>query len=162
MNLGPTGKTTIITGGSGGIGRGLVLGFAEEGANVVIATRDGSKGQEVADAAADFPGEVFVIPTDVTNAEAVDSMVASIEELNKLVETQRVQLNAQVANYSTTRKALDASMDSKLKARQIVIEKLAAAHYDFKSKATAKEWKKLCKKEKEALASVRNSSEGGA
>jgi hypothetical protein len=42
------------------------------------------------------------------------------------------------------------------------IDKLAVAHYDFKSQATAKEWKTLCKKEKEALASVRNSSEGGA
>lgn len=76
MELGLADKSTIITGGSGGIGRGLVLGFAEEGANVVIATRDGKKGQEVADAAADFPGQVHVVPTDVTNADAVESMVA--------------------------------------------------------------------------------------
>ena len=40
MDLRLTGKTTIITGGSGGIGRGLVLGFAEAGCNVVISTRD--------------------------------------------------------------------------------------------------------------------------
>ena len=76
MDLGLTGKSTIITGGSGGIGRGLVLGFAEEGANVVIATRDGQKGQEVADAAKDLPGDVIVVPTDVTNLEAVEEMVA--------------------------------------------------------------------------------------
>ena len=67
MDLGLTGKSTIITGGSGGIGRGLVLGFAEEGANVVVATRDAAKGQEVADAAKAFPGEVVVIATDVTD-----------------------------------------------------------------------------------------------
>ena len=35
MNLGLEGKTVVVTGGSGGIGRGLVLGFAEEGCNVV-------------------------------------------------------------------------------------------------------------------------------
>jgi NAD(P)-dependent dehydrogenase (short-subunit alcohol dehydrogenase family) len=79
MDLGLTGKSTIITGGSGGIGRGLVLGFAEEGANVIIATRDGPKGQEVADAAADLPGEVYVVPTDVTNADAVDAMAEAAE-----------------------------------------------------------------------------------
>ena len=76
MDLGLAGKSTIITGGSGGIGRGLVLGFAEEGANVVIATRDGAKGQEVADAAKSLPGEVIVVPTDVTHEDAVESMVA--------------------------------------------------------------------------------------
>ncbi len=80
MNLGLADKCTIITGGSGGIGRGLVLGFAEEGANVIIATRDAKKGQEVADAAAEFAGQVHVIPTDVTDADAVDAMVEATVE----------------------------------------------------------------------------------
>lgn len=79
MDLGLSGKSTIITGGSGGIGRGLVHGFAEEGANVVIATRDGQKGQEVADAAQDLPGDVIVVPTDVTKLDAVEEMVSQAE-----------------------------------------------------------------------------------
>lgn len=79
MDLGLSGKSTIITGGSGGIGRGLVHGFAEEGANVVIATRDGQKGQEVADAARDLPGDVIVVPTDVTKLDAVEEMVSQAE-----------------------------------------------------------------------------------
>ena len=41
MDLGLAGKTAIITGGSGGIGRGLVLEFAREGCNVISASRDG-------------------------------------------------------------------------------------------------------------------------
>ena len=44
MDLGLARKTVVVTGGSGGIGRGLVLEFAREGANVVIATRDAKKG----------------------------------------------------------------------------------------------------------------------
>lgn len=80
MDLGLSGKTAIITGGSGGIGRGLVLGFAEEGINVVIATRDAAKGQEVADAAADLPGEASVIQTDVTDRENVDATVAATRD----------------------------------------------------------------------------------
>jgi NAD(P)-dependent dehydrogenase (short-subunit alcohol dehydrogenase family) len=80
MDLGLTGKSTIITGGSGGIGRGLVLGFAEEGANVVIATRDAKKGQEVADAAKEMPGEVIVVATDVTQEDAVEKMTETTEQ----------------------------------------------------------------------------------
>jgi len=80
MDLGLAGKCTIITGGSGGIGRGLVLGFLAEGAHVVIATRDGEQARQVADAGRDLPGEVLVVPTDVTRAEAVASMVAATVE----------------------------------------------------------------------------------
>jgi NAD(P)-dependent dehydrogenase (short-subunit alcohol dehydrogenase family) len=79
MDLGLEGKTVIVTGGSGGIGRGLVLCFAEEGSNVVIATRDGTQGQKVADAAKELPGRVVVMPTDVTDA-------ASVERLQKAAE----------------------------------------------------------------------------
>jgi NAD(P)-dependent dehydrogenase (short-subunit alcohol dehydrogenase family) len=77
MDLGLAGKTVIVTGGSGGIGRGLVLGFAEEGAHVVIATRDAQKGQEVADAADGLPGTATVLTTDVTDRENVDRTAAA-------------------------------------------------------------------------------------
>lgn len=80
MDLELGGKSTIITGGSGGIGRGLVLGFAAEGANVTIATRDRAKGEEVAAAAKGLPGRVIVVPTDVTKEDAVESMVAAAEK----------------------------------------------------------------------------------
>jgi NAD(P)-dependent dehydrogenase (short-subunit alcohol dehydrogenase family) len=76
MELGLAGKTVIVTGGSGGIGRGLVVGFAEEGAHVVIATRDAVQGQKVVDACKDLRGEAVVVPTDVTRTESVAAMVA--------------------------------------------------------------------------------------
>ncbi len=75
MKLGLEGKTAIVTGGSGGIGRGLVLNFAEEGCRVVVATRDRVKGQEVVDAAKEAGGEAILVPTDVTDEEAVGAMV---------------------------------------------------------------------------------------
>jgi len=77
MDLGLTGRTVIITGGSGGIGRGLVLAFGAEGANVVIATRDQAQGQKVADAATRLGGHAVVIPTDVTQWDSVQAMVAA-------------------------------------------------------------------------------------
>ena len=81
MDLGLKDKTVVITGGSGGIGRGLVLGFAAEGAQVVIATRDGKKAGEVADAASELPGKVSVIATDVTDRDAVKQLAEQAERL---------------------------------------------------------------------------------
>ena len=86
MDLKLAGKTAIITGGSGGIGRGLVLGFAGEGCNVVVATRDAKKGQEVADACADLPGPVSVIATDVTDRAQVDATVAETLSLHGAID----------------------------------------------------------------------------
>jgi NAD(P)-dependent dehydrogenase (short-subunit alcohol dehydrogenase family) len=79
MDLGLAGKTVVVTGGSGGIGRGLVLEFAREGANVVIATRDATKGQEVADACARLAGRAALVPTDVTQKASVEAMTAEAE-----------------------------------------------------------------------------------
>ena len=78
MDLGLAGKTVIVTGGSGGIGRGLVLEFAREGANVVSASRDAATGEKlVAEAReAGFPGRVIAVATDVTSRPSVDAMVA--------------------------------------------------------------------------------------
>jgi NAD(P)-dependent dehydrogenase (short-subunit alcohol dehydrogenase family) len=80
MDLGLEEKTVIVTGGSGGIGRGLVLGFAGEGSNVVIATRDAVQGQAVADAAKELPGRAVVIPTDVTDTASVERLRRATEE----------------------------------------------------------------------------------
>ncbi len=75
MDLGLQGKTTIVTGASGTIGRGIVQRFTEEGSNVVLATRDASKGGEIADLFNGKTGEAVCIATDVTDPESVQSMV---------------------------------------------------------------------------------------
>jgi 2-hydroxycyclohexanecarboxyl-CoA dehydrogenase len=79
MELGLAGRSVIVTGGSGGIGRGLVLAFAEEGANVALASRDAAQSQQVAGAAKGLAGSVAVIPTDVTDPAAVRALVAEAE-----------------------------------------------------------------------------------
>lgn len=82
MDLGLGGKTAIITGGSGGIGRGLVLGFAREGLNVVSASRDATTGEAMAAEAAEagYSGKILAVATDVTDRSSVDAMVARCNE----------------------------------------------------------------------------------
>ena len=81
MDLGLKGKTAVITGGSGGIGQGLVLEFAREGLNVVSASRDAVTGEKLARKAEDqgCEGRILAVSTDVTDRESVDRVVGEIE-----------------------------------------------------------------------------------
>ena len=78
MDLGLSGKTVIVTGASGGIGRGLVQGFADEGCNVVLASRDGAKCEEVAASCDGKPGKTLVVATDVTDPASVEQLLAKV------------------------------------------------------------------------------------
>ena len=82
MDLGLEGKTAVITGGSGGIGQGLVLEFAREGLNVVSASRDATTGEALAEKALSngYKGQILAVSTDVTSRESVDQMIAHCHE----------------------------------------------------------------------------------
>ena len=80
MDVGLRDRTVVVTGASGGIGRGLVLAFAREGARVVLASRDEAKCKEVAAAAAALDGETCVVATDVTDADSVAAMARTARE----------------------------------------------------------------------------------
>ncbi len=85
MELGLSGKTVIITGASGGIGRGLVQGFVDEGCDVVLASRDEEKCQEIASSCEGRRGRTLVVRTDVTDPDAVASlMLRSVETFGEI------------------------------------------------------------------------------
>lgn len=69
------GKTAIITGAGGGIGRGLALEMASAGANVVIAARRGATGDETAAMVVAEGGSALSVQTDVTDFNQVKKMV---------------------------------------------------------------------------------------
>ncbi|TMD70876.1 MAG: SDR family NAD(P)-dependent oxidoreductase [Chloroflexi bacterium] len=77
MDLGLSGKLVIVTGGASNLGRAITLGFAKEGARVVIADVDDEQAKKVESEAPS--GTIVARHTDVTNWESVSSTVAFAE-----------------------------------------------------------------------------------
>ena len=82
MDLGLKNKTVIVTGGSGGIGHGLLVEFAREGANVISASRDVATGEKIAARAKEMGcvGVIVAVGTDVTSRASVDAMIKIANE----------------------------------------------------------------------------------
>lgn len=69
------GRVAVITGGSTGIGRATAVLFAQEGAQIVIASRTETTGQETVQEIVAQGGDAYFLPTDVTRAGDVRGMV---------------------------------------------------------------------------------------
>ncbi|MEO7586539.1 MAG: SDR family oxidoreductase, partial [Arachnia sp.] len=80
------GKVTVVTGASRGLGEAMAIGFAQEGASVVLAARTVADLDRVAaqcrDAGAD---RVEVVPTDVTREDQLTELVrATMKQFGRL------------------------------------------------------------------------------
>ena len=71
-------KIALVTGAGSGIGRAVALGLLGEGYTVVLAGRRADRLQETARQAGPHGGRAFVVPTDVTEAEAVRQLFETI------------------------------------------------------------------------------------
>jgi 3-oxoacyl-[acyl-carrier protein] reductase len=71
------GKIAIITGGGSGIGRGLALALAEEGARVVVCGRRASKLDETVQAVGKQGGEALAIQANIAVEQDVDRVVST-------------------------------------------------------------------------------------
>jgi NAD(P)-dependent dehydrogenase (short-subunit alcohol dehydrogenase family) len=69
------GKVALVTGGGSGIGRATALGFARDGAQVVIGDRDVQRGEETVSVIRDAGGTATFRETDVLVAAEVEALV---------------------------------------------------------------------------------------
>ncbi|KOG90519.1 short-chain dehydrogenase [Streptomyces varsoviensis] len=70
-----TGKTVLVTGGGTGIGRGIALAFAREGANVVVSGRRAEPLKETVALIEAAGGGAATVTADVTDAREVTHLV---------------------------------------------------------------------------------------
>ncbi|GAB3156255.1 SDR family NAD(P)-dependent oxidoreductase [Microbispora hainanensis] len=76
MDLGLTGRTVVVTGASGGIGREIARGFAAEGADVVLTYHHAQDGAERL--AKEIGGRSLVAPYEMDDDEAARGLVESV------------------------------------------------------------------------------------
>ncbi len=101
-----SGKTAVITGAYGGIGRALVREFAGRGADVVLLGRDPARLMKTAEDLQLDPAWSFWIGTDVSDDESVKAAVKTILErcgrIDILVNAAAVPgPSAEAADYGT-------------------------------------------------------------
>ena len=76
------GRAAIVTGGGGGIGRGIARRYAREGASVVVAERDEESGKRTAEELSDLGGSGLFVQPDVKRKpdvlRAVESCVGAV------------------------------------------------------------------------------------
>jgi 2-hydroxycyclohexanecarboxyl-CoA dehydrogenase len=82
VDLNLKGKVAIVTGGASNIGRAISLGFAKEGAQLVLADIDIPQGEKVVKEAESLGCQPILIETDVTNNKQVEEMVG--KTINRL------------------------------------------------------------------------------
>ena len=73
-------KVAIVTGGGQGIGQGIALMFAREGARLAIAQRTEAKLEETREQIEAMGGEVLALPIDVGREEEVKRLIDATQE----------------------------------------------------------------------------------
>jgi 2-deoxy-D-gluconate 3-dehydrogenase len=74
-----TGRVAVVTGGNGGIGRGIALGFAEAGAAVAVFGRNHEKNQQVLSELKAIGVPAMAVKVDVTDRAGLEPALRTVE-----------------------------------------------------------------------------------
>jgi 7-alpha-hydroxysteroid dehydrogenase len=97
-------RVAVVTGAGQGIGRGIAIGLAEAGADVVLAARTEADLAEVASRVEAVGRRALVVPTDVTDSAALERLVEAT-----MAEHGRLDILVNNAGGAMPRAAMDTS-----------------------------------------------------
>jgi NAD(P)-dependent dehydrogenase (short-subunit alcohol dehydrogenase family) len=80
------GKVVLVTGGSRGIGKGIALGMAREGATVAITARASEALEQTLGELRALGGEALAVPADVTDEAQVDAVFDALTQRFKRLD----------------------------------------------------------------------------
>lgn len=108
------GKTAIITGGAGGIGKGMALAFVKEGAKVAIIDLNAEAGQETIKELQAYEPECMFIEANLTEHEKLADLVKEVvDAYGKLdILVNNAHASKQVPFEETTKEILDLSFNT--------------------------------------------------
>ena len=98
-----SGKVAVVTGGNGGIGRGIALGLAQAGAAVAILARNEEKNRAVVDELANAGVPAIAIKLDVTRRDdlrpAMEEVERKLGPVSVLVNNAGIAIMGSVLNF---------------------------------------------------------------
>ena len=109
-NFSLTGKTVIVTGGAGGLGRAMVTAYAQAGANVVVASRNQEKIEAEAAKIREKGQSALAIAVDISNEEQVDNLIAQTVDAFGTLDVMQVVGDA--ATLLKTPRLMNGAMSS--------------------------------------------------
>jgi meso-butanediol dehydrogenase / (S,S)-butanediol dehydrogenase / diacetyl reductase len=98
------GRRALVTGAGQGVGRGIALALADEGAALALLGRTEAKLRDVAKEIADLGASATVVVADVTRpddiARAVDETVTALGDLDILVNNAQIPLHGSLLSVT--------------------------------------------------------------
>ncbi|ETW99214.1 MAG: 2-deoxy-D-gluconate 3-dehydrogenase [Candidatus Entotheonella factor] len=126
-----SGKVAIVTGGNGGLGRGMAQGLAAAGADLVIAARNASKTAETASAFREQYGvKVLEVQADVCQESDIEAMVAdtlkTFGKIDILINNAGINIRKQPDELSAAewQSVVDTNLSSTFLCSQAVYESM--------------------------------------
>jgi NAD(P)-dependent dehydrogenase (short-subunit alcohol dehydrogenase family) len=119
------GKTAVITGAAGGIGRAIAQRYAEEGATVVVTDRNRDRASGVA---AEIGHGAYAVALDVTSEPSIAAMIDQVDRLSHAIDI--LVNNAAVFDMApvleVTRASYDLLFDVNVKGLFFTLQAVAA------------------------------------
>ena len=113
-----TDKKVLVTGGGRGLGKDIALGFASNGAQVVICGRDAAVMQQTVDELNKYNGQCAFVQADVLEVSAIERMVKKAADImgSLHILVNNAGINIAKPSLEVTERDWDQVLDTNLKA----------------------------------------------